>query len=211
MDNKKKITEIFKSFNQESIDIIILRKQENLFDNNNDDIDILASYKDFKKLKKILKKNDLLFYSDSKYINDYLYKSIPHHHFYNKNLGLNFDISFDISYRSINNQEFIPIDDERLDYIWCNKIKIIKNDFYFFQMDKYSQIIHLISHCIFDKKNFSDYYRNKISELIIEIDKTIFFEMIEPIFYKYKKRLFELIKDQKFDNIFNDYISYKEY
>lgn len=211
MDNKEKITEIFKSFNQESIDIIILRKQENLFNKNYDDIDILASYKDFKKLKKILKKNGLLFYSDSKYINNYLYKSIPHHHFYNKNLGLNFDISFDISYRSINNQEFIPIDDEQLDYIWCNKIKIIKNDFYFFQMDKYSQIIHLISHCIFDKKNFSDYYRNKITELIIEIDKTIFFEMIEPIFYKYKKRLFELIKDQKFDIIFNDYISYKEY
>ena len=211
MKNKEIITKIFKSFNKQGVDIIILRKQENLFDKDCDDIDILASYNDVEKLKKIFKKNNLLFYSDSKYTNTYLYKSIPHHHFYNKHLGLNFDISFDISYCSINNQEFIPIDDEKLDYIWCNKIKIIKDEFYFFQMDKYSQIIHLISHCIFDKRKFSQYYKNKITELIIEIDQTIFFEMAEPIFYKYRKKLFESIKSQKFENILNDYITFKEY
>jgi hypothetical protein len=35
--------------------------------------------------------------------------------------------------------------------------------------------------------------------------------MAEPIFYKYKKKLFESIKSQKFENIFNDYITFKEY
>lgn len=211
MKNQKKISEIFQFLNKQNIDFIILRKQEKLFDAEENDIDILTKYNHLDHLKKIFKKFNFLTYTDSKYTNNYLYKSIPHTHFYNKDKDLNFDICFDISYRSINNYEFIPINDEQLEFIWSNKIKIDREDFYHFQMDDYSQIIHLICHCVFDKNKFSDYYQNKISEIFNKIDRNVFLKMVDPIFYRFRNNLYELIQKKNFNHIFNEYLSFKDY
>ena len=77
MKNQKKISEIFQFLNKQNIDFIILRKQEKLFDAEENDIDILTKYDHFDHLKKIFKKFNFVTYTDSKDMNNYLYKSIP--------------------------------------------------------------------------------------------------------------------------------------
>ena len=212
MNNSTQISEIFSNFNQNNIDFIILRKHELIFENiENNDIDLLVSSSDLKKIINIFRNKKLLNYTDNKFSNVYLYGAKPHKHFYNKGLNINFDVSLDISYKSINQKEFIPINDSDLDYIWEKKIKIQKESFYYFQMDDNSQLIHLINHCIFNKNNFSDYYSKKIIQLLDNIDEKIFFKMLETTFYKFSKKLFELLKAHKFEVIFEDYLSFKEY
>ena len=212
MNNSTQISEIFSNFNQNNIDFIILRKHELIFENiENNDIDLLVSSSDLKKIINIFRNKKLLNYTDNKFSNVYLYGAKPHKHFYNKGLNIHFDVSLDISYKSINQKEFIPINDSDLDYIWEKKIKIQKESFYYFQMDDNSQLIHLINHCIFNKNNFSDYYSKKIIQLLDNIDEKIFFKMLETTFYKFSKKLFELLKAHKFEVIFEDYLSFKEY
>ena len=55
MKNQKKISEIFQFLNKQNIDFIILRKQEKLFDAEENDIDILTKYNHLDHLKKFLK------------------------------------------------------------------------------------------------------------------------------------------------------------
>ena len=212
MNNTTQISEIFSYLNSNNIDFIILRKQELILENiENNDIDLLISFSDLKKVINVFKNKKLLTYTDNKFNNIYLYGAKPHKHFYNKELNINFDISFDISYKSINQREFIPINDSDLDYIWEKKIKIQKENFYYFKMDDNSQLTHLISHCIFNKNNFSDYYSKKIIQLLDNIDEKIFLKMLEITFYKFSKKLLELLKSHKFEVIFEDYLSFKEY
>ena len=210
MSNIRQISEILNKFNKFNVDFIILRKPEMIFKKNND-IDILLSYKNLNTINKIFKNTSLISYKDNKYSNVYLYGSHSHWHFYNKKSEINFDLCFDISYRSINEKEFVPIDDDELIKIWANKIKVNCDNFFYFQMDERSQLLHYICHSIFDKNNFSDYYSSQINDLIKKIDKKTFIDIAKPFFYKYSERLFDLISNQKFKIIFNDYLTFKEY
>lgn len=210
MENKKHISKILKQLNYFNIDFIILRKQDSIFENYGD-IDLLVSFKSKKILREVFRNSKFLYYKDSKFTNVYLYKSIPHEHYYNKKLNINFDFSFDISYRSLNNKEFVPIDDSILKNIWEKKIKVKYDDFYFFQMDEESQLIHLICHCIFDKNKFSEYYCEKVNELLSKINKKTFLEISQPFFYKYSENLYDLLSDKNYEDIFEEYLSFKEY
>ena len=213
MNYKEFICEVFRDFNKNNIDFIILRKDEIIFEKiKNEDVDILISLKDDEKVKNIFLKKKLTTYTDSKYNNIYLYKSKPHKHYYDKKICINFDVCFDISYSSINNKEFIPIDDDELELIWQNKIKIYKNNFFYYKMDRYSQLIHLICHCIFDKNQFSRYYSDQINNLLNQkIDHELLLKMLKKNFYKFADKLLELLLTKKFDTIFKNYLTFKEY
>jgi len=208
---QKKIVNIFNKLNDNQIDFLILRKDERIFENSNDDIDILVNINFKKKIGKILASQGLRYYKDSEYLYEYLYQSKPHEHYFCKNLGINLDICFDISYKSFNNSEIIPVDDETLDYIFQNKKKVTAQNFYYFKLDDHSQLLHLICHCIFNKKFFSEYYKQKIEKLILQIDHIFFVKILEKIFFKFSPFLLKLILQKKYNNIIDNYLSFREY
>ena len=78
-------------------------------------------------------------------------------------------------------------------------------------MDDESQLIHLICHCIFDKNKFTGYYCEKVNELFSKINKKTFLEILQPFFYKYSENLYELLSNKNYENIFEEYLSFKEY
>ena len=53
----------------------------------------------------------------------YLYKALPHIHFYSNKKNLHFDVVNNLSYKSLNNNEWVSVHEEIQKSIWINKLK----------------------------------------------------------------------------------------
>lgn len=215
MTNYNYLHQIISEFNNNNFDFIILRKSECLIEkkiNDNDDIDILLNLRNRSNLKNFLKKKKFIHYQDSAMKFIYLYSSIPHDHYFDKKNKIHFDIAYDISYKSPNQGEIIPIDDNHaLDY-WSQKIRIdLDKNCYIHCLNKEHLLEHILCHCIFDKKKINNYYHSQIISLYKQVNKKILTNNLERIFFKFSKRLIELLDKEELENIYEKYITFREY
>jgi hypothetical protein len=205
------LKKIFNSFKANNIDYLVLRKQEQIPDKvtYDNDLDLLCKRAQRKKIKSIFLKNHYNFYQDSETQNVYLYGAKPHDHFLNKKNDLHIDIVYSLSYRSPNKGEWVSVDKEIQIDIW-NQL-IVSDKFWRYKPSAQDELIHILCHCIFDKRKIDKYYKSKIQELLAQVDSALLEKKLSLIFFDFSPKLIEYILNNDTDNIFLNYISFKEY
>ena len=205
------LEKIFKDFIEHEIDFLVLRNHEDIpskisIDN---DLDLLVKADCNKKLIKIMKNYSFKVYKEKFSSNEYLYKSLPHIHFYNFKENIHFDVVNNLSYKSPNNNEWVSVHEEIQKSIWTNKLKT--NFFWFYKPNFQDELIHLICHCLFDKKSFNNKYKTRIKELISKCDEVNLRNHLELIFFKFTDKLIHILNNDEFDNINQEYFSFSDY
>ena len=206
---RKLIIKTFKKLNSKKIDYIVLRKQEQIQKVSlTSDLDLIAKWEQREKIKELFTNLGYSFYDDQKN-NTYLYGSKPHWHFLNKKEDVHIDIVFGLFYKSTSQGEWIPVHKLLQESIWNNK-KIVSS-FWKYKPSNIDLLIHLICHCIFDKRKIDDYYSGQILKLFKLVNKKELTKKLEVIFFKFTPVLVKKISKEDFDNLFGDYISFGGY
>lgn len=211
--NSSDILRIFEMLNNNKVKYVLLRNINNELPNNfkaNKDIDILVHPSSKEKLHNLLKNNG---WKKIKHPLDngldfiFLYNMDKFEMFTKNNINL--DICYQLSCRSLNRREWIPIDQKINDSVWINRK--INNIYNWYEMSDEDQLIHLLTRCVFDKKKFEDGYVNEIDRLLgfTKIDNIK--QKLELIFFKFTPYLLDLLKSHKYELIIKNYIQFKDY
>jgi hypothetical protein len=210
--NKEDVLKIiFSRLQSSNIDYIVLRKHDLIPGNIScqNDIDILCKRNQRSVIEAIFRDFGFIYYIDSVENNCYLYGSYSHDHFENKNEDLHIDVVYSLAYRSTNAGEWVPAHKLLQDSIWKNRKKT--GNFWVYMPDAKDELIHILCHCIFDKRKVSDYYADIICRRIKECDESELIYYLRLIFFKYSDNLVKKIKIGNVNDLYKDYVSFKDY
>lgn len=219
MYKEKVLSEILDFLHQ--TESIILRKHELIFDASiNEDIDILMEEKNEGAFFSLLKKYGFRRKIDPKIFNIYLYGSTPHYHYKSRKHDLHFDVihnlsvqsTFDIKKPGYRIIYWIPLDREIQSALWVSKKSKKINGSNVFGLDPLFELVHILSHIIFDKKGtFEHAYLLRISELIKQVDLEKLEYYLRLVFFGYAETLVHQCLNDELENIYKNYISFKDY
>lgn len=210
--DKDEIINIFSNFEKEKITYAILRDVDKELPDHyssNKDIDIIVypechdqfvKYMHLNKWKRVehpLGEENTIF----------LYAMNPFE-FYIKN-GIRLDVCYQLSCKSTNAGEWMPIDRSINKIIWT---RLKKNEQYsWFELSDEDELIHLITRCIFDKKKFNEAYKKQIDILLNKTNIEVVTEELKKIFYSFTSKLLILLSNKEYDCIIEEYLTFKEY
>lgn len=71
--------------------------------------------------------------------------------------------------------------------------------------------VSLISRCVFDKRKFSSWHKQKLLELLAKLERGSLEEKLKLVFFKFTPHLLALVDKSDFDSILSSYITFKDY
>ena len=89
--------------------------------------------------------------------------------------------------------------------------KIKTNNVWKFQPSPEDELVHLCCHAVFDKRLVKESYAKRIDELFSSCDEKKLKWLLERAFYKVSNNIFEDIKNNRTNEIYNTYISFIDY
>jgi len=210
MDKKSLIVNTFKDISEITNDRFVTLRNYDLIPHASsmeNDIDLLILPIFLKELIDKLKPYGYNIYQDS---NRCLYGAQPHIHMKHNALDVHFDITLGLYYRSIaDNTAFVNIDDKLLRMMIKNRVttsSVFKNT-----PHPNDEIVHLICHCIFDKQKTTERYESQIIKLLDIIDHDQVKSRLDLIFYKAADTIFNKVINADVKDLFNTYITFKDY
>lgn len=210
--DKNKITNMFFDFEKAGITYALLRDVDKILPelySSDKDIDIIIRPESRKQFIQYLHSNKWkrVEHPLGEVSTIFLYAMTPFE-FYLKE-GLRLDICYQLSCKSTNAGEWMPIDRSINQMMWT-RIKR-NNNFGWYELSTEDELIHLLTRCIFDKKNFNIAYQNRIEELLEKVNiETIKIEL-NKVFFKFTDNLLDLLIKKKYNCIIKDYLTFKEY
>lgn len=205
------VLDFFSILNMNNIDYILLRNLEDELPKNlliNKDIDIIVNEKDSKLFSQLMIQNNWK-QKEHPFRNvPFLYGMKPFQ-FYYKN-GIYIDVCFELACRSLNKGEWFPLDMKIQEALWMNK-KHIRDKPWEYCLSHEDEFVHLVTRCIFDKKEFTDSYIKRLNFLRTVVDFDQVSSKFKLIFFKYTKPLIHLISEKKYKGIIKKYLQYKDY
>ena len=139
----------------------------------------------------------------------YMYGAEPHYQFFNENMDVKLDIVTGLYYRSISDKMlWIPINKEVQKSMMANKVNV--NEIWKQQPSYEDELIHILCHCIFDKRKVSQKYTNRIKYLLKHVDKNKIKSLMERAFYASWEPVYNTMNTDP-TNLYESYISYTNY
>ena len=152
------------------------------------------------------KKLDFTLHVDN---HSYMYGAEPHYQFINNKLDVKFDIVTGLYYRSINDKMlWIPINKEVQKSMIANKINV--DEIWGSQPSSEDELIHLLCHCIFDKRKVSQKYIDRINYLLKNIDEDKVKYLMERAFYASWESVYNKMKTNP-SKLYEEYVQYTNY
>lgn len=213
MENINKLLNLFKDLEDKNISYAVLRNLDNRIPkriDNTKDIDIIIRDKDrlefqyFMKKKGFRKEKHPWDFGDN-FIFLYAMDKLD---FFTKD-EIVLDVCYQLCCRSTDHGEWMPLDQLVQQSVWRNRKK---NDVYgYYELSFEDEFIHLITRSLFDKKNFSEVYRERLNQLLNYIDEKDVMEKLKLIVFNYADLLFEQIKEKRYEQIYQNYIGFVQY
>lgn len=211
--NRERILRIFNLLEDNNIPCILLRNINNELPDRFEakkDIDIMVHPKYKKEFHKFTvnfewKKTQHPWDFGANFI--FLYAMDPFEFYISD--GIYLDVCYQLSCRSTNNGEWMPIDMMINTSAWDNRIKHAEYGWY--ELCVEDELVHLITRCVFDKKIFPEGYEERIQYLYDVVNKNEFYKRLEMVFFKFTPRLFEMIKEKDFNEIRREYLTFTNY
>ena len=144
---------------------------------------------------------------------NFLYGTDKFKFIYNKNNNIIFDLSYQITVSSLNQElSIVPLDKAIQESAWKNKrLKKINNNFSYWTLSYEDEFVSLISRSIFDKKSFLEGYIKRINKLYDCVSKSDVLEKLNLIYFKFTPYLITLIENNRYNEIIQQYLEFKEY
>lgn len=210
------VEKIFNLLNEAKIDYILLRNINNELPNalqQKKDIDILVKKKDDNTIKNFFYSNKYIEINHPLRNRNFLYGIDKFKFIYNKNNNIIFDLSYQITVSSLNQElSIVPLDKAIQESAWKNKrLKKINNNFSYWTLSYEDEFVSLISRSIFDKKSFLEGYIKRINKLYDCVSKSDVLEKLNLIYFKFTPYLITLIENNRYNEIIQQYLEFKEY
>ena len=208
-----KVLQIFSLLNRSSIPYLLLRNTGDELPHNlkiGKDIDVLVAYSHRKKLLEYLFKVGMKSISHPHKADIKLYGVHEFEKFKN-NDGLLLDINYEITVRSLDAGQWIPLDQMIQKSAWKNSKVIVMGRMKIPTLCAEDSFVTTLAHCFFNKKTFSTWHQGMLLDLFSKIDVEKVKAKLSLVFYKYTNRLIECIIAHNFDGIVDDYLSFKGY
>ena len=176
---EKDVIDLFSLLNNENINYILIRNINNELPKSlplNKDIDLMINEDEASNFKDLMQRNGWKQKKHPLGHFPFLYGLKPFE-FYFKN-GIHLDICFQLACRSLNKGEWFPLDMQIQEDLWNNKLKILDSPWKY-QLSIEDEFVHLITRCVFDKKEFNNGYIERIEQLKKVIDHNIVFSKFE--------------------------------
>jgi hypothetical protein len=214
------ILDFFYKLNNEKIQYVLLHNIGDELPYNfkfGKDIDILVRDIDRNRFKKLLKQN---YWKRIKHSHDYideknidhfifLYNMFPFEMYKNKISKMIIDVCYQLNCKSINNGEWMPLDQKINDSVWSTRK--FNNKFHWYELNVEDQLIHLIIRSIFYKKNFSNEYIEEINGLLKNVNIIKLEHKLDLIFFRFSSNLLNMIKEKNFHEIIDNYHRFSNY
>ena len=139
----------------------------------------------------------------------YLYGAEPHFQFINHQMDTKFDIVTGLYYRSMNDKmTWIPINKEVEKSMMINKVKV--EEMWKKQPSVEDELVHILCHCIFDKRDMKEKYISRIHYLFDKSEKTKLKTLLEKAFYSFSEKIYDnMIENTR--ELSNLYLTYNTY
>lgn len=207
------IRDFFDKLNLSSVDYILIRNMGGELPdslNTGKDIDLLCKYQDRKRIHKFLEHNG---FNQLKHPCDshlFLY-GVNKPEMFSNNEGVLIDINYQLTCRSLNAGELVPLDQGIQESAWANKAIVNSDGFSCVRLGIDDEFVALVSRSVFDKREFLQVYIRGIESALGRIDEENVLRKLGLIFFKYAPILFKQIQGKKYDAVYENYIAFKEY
>ena len=212
--SKNSVVNFFNLINESKIDYILIRNISNElpdFLEEGKDIDLLINNIDQIKVHCFLEENNFRKIPHPHRNNIFLY-GVNKFNFYKNTDKVILDINYQLACRSTDAGQWIPLDQTIQQSAWRDKRFVsINKDFGYWALSIEDEFITLITRSIFDKSEFKQAYIKRIQELYQLINIQDVTLKLELIFFKFTPYLIDLIAQDKYDMIINDYLTFNEY
>lgn len=208
------IKSFFTLLQEHCIEYVLLRNNDEELPNQlikTKDVDIIVMPSHAKKLHRLLLSNG---WKNGKHPWDFadnfvfLYSMTPFK-MYSKN-GLNIDVCYELACRSANRGEWIPLDQTIQNSVWQNR-RVENDSAWKYRLSYEDELVHLLTRCIFDKKQFTTAYRQEIEKLLKLVSDTELDRRMSMVFFKFTPFLKELLSCKAYDDICVSYIEFSDY
>lgn len=211
--NPKAIIDFFDNINMSSLNYILIRNINNELPSGlaiGKDIDLLVHYNERTKFINFLIENGFKNIRHPLFNDIFLYGVNKFELFVNKDNVL-LDLNYQLACRSLNANEWIPLDSKIQDNAWRNKIIYKSSQISYYSLNAEDEFIVLVTRSIFDKREFQKGYIERIDELINFIDLDDVIDKLQLIFFKFVPVLISMLKKRQYNTILDRYISFSEY
>lgn len=138
-----------------------------------------------------------------------LYGTRPSIFYDHKQLDIRFHVVYELSYRSLNKGEKIPVDKMLQNSIFQNKMSV--GEIWRYMPSAEDEFLMLICRCIYDKRTVPQWYKDKIEKLFSEIAPEKRQKHCELVFLKFTPQLLATIEKKETEYIFEKYITFCDY
>ena len=130
---------------------------------------------------------------------------------YRSKNGILIDVSFQISVRSLDQGQWIPLDKVVQDSAWRNSrlqhlgavpVRVLRND---------DLIVSTLSRLIFDKKEISDDHLSHLQQLLKNSNRESVLEKLRLVFFRYADHLLVKVENGECKDIVQDYLQFCNY
>jgi hypothetical protein len=172
------------------------------------DIDILISKADSKKLMKLMSDMDYQVFYD--WNTEYLYGANSHIHCVNDKIDVHFDVVPGLYYRSLQQRNLFIGGYEKLEQsMWENK-KCVAECYRYIPATE-DLLTHLCCHSIFDKMEITQTYNEMIEKLYADADKKKLKELFSIAFHKVADHLISVVESGDISQLVREYTQYNDY
>lgn len=124
--------------------------------------------------------------------------------------SLHIDVSYQLCCRSPNQGEWVPLDQEIQDSAWGNRL-VDTNSPWKWSLCVEDELVHLLTRCVFDKKDFNVGYTERIEELVDIVDFVEVESRLKHVFFMFSSTMISLVKSGSYSDIIESYFSFSDY
>lgn len=140
----------------------------------------------------------------------YIYGAEPHIQFFHNKMDVKLDFVTGLYYRSVaDKMVWATVNKEVFQSMIRNRV-YDTNSLWRFRPAYEDELVHIICHCIFDKRKTSDKYVSRINELLSLVDKDKVKYLLSCVFYAASDKVFETMSLAP-EKMYETYISFMEY
>ncbi len=180
------VMEVLNAFNSKKVQYAICRDIDNALPENyagEADIDLVIHPEDWKLAQGVLTQQnwfEVLHPFDN--LTDFVFLyGVKRFRFFVRG-SAKLDICFQLTCRSTNAGEWIPLDQEIQDSVWANRkwddLRLC------YTLSPIDEIVHLLARAYYDKKGFTEAYRLRIQELFLGIDESDLEHRLRLVFFR---------------------------
>jgi len=205
------IIRVFEQLEKEGVNFVTLRGFH-IIPNNvsiQRDIDLLIQPQTIDIASKIFADFGFTCFNGAQPNEQFLYETHPNLWFDHLKLDIRFDVVRELAYKSLNNNEMVPVDKKLQRTIFEDKRRVDKIWKYMPSFE--DEFVMLVCRCIFDKRTVPDLYKNRIEDIYQKLDPVKKSEYCGLVFQRYTPLLLSTVQKGESEVIFEKYVTFKDY